>query len=117
MVAQGNVGRLWRFEVATREATSVDTGSADLSGADGLVLRGTRLLVVRNFQRHLTTLDLSHDATRGVLRHDEASDPDRVFTTAKISRGRLLLVDSKFDEQVAVVPYEVVSLPWHGAVS
>ena len=38
------------------------------------------------------------------------TDPDRVFTTAKIARGRLLLVDSKFDETVAQPPYEVVAM-------
>lgn len=117
VVAQGNVGKLWRFDVATQEATLVATGDADLMGADGLVRQGNTLLVVRNFQRHLTTLTLTEGATRAVLRHDEASDPGRVFTTAKISHGRLLLVDSKFDEAVAVAPYEVVSVPWHDAVS
>ena len=34
----------------------------------------------------------------------------RVFTTAEIARGRLLLVDSKFDETVAEPPYQVVAL-------
>lgn len=117
VVAQGNVGKLWRFDVATRTATPVATGDADLTGADGLVLQGSTLLVVRNFQRHLTTLGLADDATSAVLLNDEASDPARVFTTAKLARGRLLLVDSKFDEPVAVAPYEVVSLAWSDAVS
>ncbi|MBO9521926.1 MAG: gluconolaconase [Nocardioidaceae bacterium] len=117
VVAQGNVGKLWRFDIATQRATLVDTTGADLAGADGLVLQGDTLLVVRNFQRHLTSLTLAEGATQATLLHDEASDPSRVFTTAKVSRGRLLIVDSKFDEPVASAPYQVVSIPWHDAVS
>ncbi len=37
--------------------------------------------------------------------------PDRVLTTAKVLRGRILYVDSKFDEAVASGPYEVVTDP------
>lgn len=117
VVAQGNVGKLWRFDIATRQAQLIATGEADLMGADGLVLRGQTLLVVRNFQRHLTTLTLQNGASSAILIDDVASDPTRVFTTAKVARGRLLLVDSKFDEPVASAPYEVVSVPWHDAVS
>ena len=35
----------------------------------------------------------------------------RVLTTAKVLRGRMLFVDSKFDEAVAEGPYEVVTGP------
>jgi hypothetical protein len=33
-----------------------------------------------------------------------------VLTTAKLAHGRLLLVDSKFDEATATPPYQVVTL-------
>ena len=108
VVAQGNVGVLWRFDLATRLATRIST-DADLRNADGLVLQGTRLRVVRNFDRILTTLRLAPDARSARFVASEATDPTRVFTTAKIAHGRLLLVDSKFDEPVAAPPYEVVS--------
>ena len=39
------------------------------------------------------------------------TDPARVFTTGKIAGGRLLLVDSHFDEPIGLPPYEVVALP------
>jgi sugar lactone lactonase YvrE len=110
VVAQGNAGRLWRFGLASRQASAVDTGGADLVNADGLVRQGHSLLVVRNFSHRLTTLRLADDGRAARLVSDVATDPDRVFTTAKIARGRLLLVDSKFDETVAQPPYEVVSL-------
>ncbi len=110
VVAQGNVGKLWRFEFATGEATEVDIGDADLTNADGLVRKGDDLIVVRNFSRMLATLELDGDGARARLVNEVPTDPDRVFTTAEIARGRLLLIDSHFDEQIAQPPYEVVAL-------
>ncbi len=111
VVAQGNTGRLWRFGLDDRQVSAVDTADEDLVNADGLVRRGHTLLVVRNFVRRLTTLRLSEDGRTARFVREVATDPDRVFTTAKIARGRLLLIDSHFDEPVAAPPYEVVSLP------
>lgn len=114
VVAQGNTGQLWRFDLRTRRVSPVQTGRTDLRNADGLVRHGRTLLVVRNFDRVLTTLRLDSKGSVGRLVKETATDPDRVFTTAKLARGRLLLVDSKFDEQVAAPPYEVVALRLHG---
>lgn len=111
VVAQGNVGTLWRFDVRTRTASEVRTGDADLVNADGLVRRGGRLVVVRNFSRMVATLRLSADGRRANLIGQQASSPDRVLTTAKTLRGRILYVDSKFDEAVASGSYEVVTDP------
>lgn len=110
VVAQGNTGQLWRFDLRTKAVTEIDTGGVAMTDADGLVLRGHRLYVVRNFTRMLTTLRVNHDAAAATLVRERATDPDRVFTTAKLAKGRLLLVDSKFDEPVAAPPYQVVSL-------
>ena len=111
VVAQGNVGRLWRFDLATAEATRVDAGSAALTDADGLVLQGSRLTVVRNFARMVATLELADDGARASLLSQQATDPTRVLTTAKALHGRILFVDSKFDEPVASGPYQVVTSP------
>jgi sugar lactone lactonase YvrE len=111
IVAQGNVGALWRIDLRSKAVTKIDTGGASLFNADGLVLRGHRLIVVRNFTRQLTTLRLNGNTTAASLISDEPTDPSRVFTTAKIADGRLLLVDSKFDEPTPQGPYEVVALP------
>ena len=111
VVAQGNAGVLWRFDLRTGEATRIDTGDVDLVNADGLVLHGSRLTVIRNFSRVLTTLRLDRDARTADLLAVTPTDPTRVFTTGKEAHGRLLLVDSKFDEQVTAPPYEVVAVP------
>lgn len=111
VAAQGNVGNLWRFDTATGEATPVDTSGADLVDADGLVRQGNRLTVVRNFSRMIATLRLAADGTRARLLDQQATSADRVLTTAKALRGRILYVDSKFDETVATAPYEVITDP------
>lgn len=111
VVAQGNVVRLWRFDLASGAATEVATGGAPLVNADGLVARGEQLYVVRNFSRALTRLTLSADGSTAELVSDTPTAAERVLTTAKLAHGRLLAVDSKFDEAVATPPYEVVVLP------
>ena len=111
VVAQGNVGKLWRFDLATGDATQVDTGETDLTSADGLVLRGRHLIVVRNFSRVVTTLRIDREGDQTRLVNELITDPDQVFTTAAIARGRLLLIDSHFDEEIAEPPYEVVAVP------
>ncbi|NYI44721.1 Cu-Zn family superoxide dismutase [Nocardioides aromaticivorans] len=110
VVAQGNVGRMWRFDSRTGEASEIATDT-DLVNADGLVRRGNRLTVVRNFSRMVATLRVSADGSRLVTLGQEPSSADRVLTTAKTLRGRILYVDSKFDEAVASGPYEVVTDP------
>ena len=111
VVAQGNIGRLWRFSTRTATVSPVETGDADLTNADGLVRQGNRLTVVRNFSRSIATLRLTHDGHGAVLLDQTASSADRVLTTAKALRGRILYVDSKFDEAVASAPYEVITDP------
>lgn len=111
VVAQGNIGRLWRFDTATGAASAVETGAVDLVNADGLLRQGNRLTVVRNFSRMIATLQLSADGSRARLLDQQATATDRVLTTAKELRGRVLYVDSKFDEPVASGPYEIITDP------
>ena len=97
--------------VKTRKATAIDTGGIDLVNADGLLLRGNTLSVVQNFSKKLTTLRLSADGGKARLIGQRATAPDRVLTTVARLRGQTLFVDSKFDEQVASGPYEVITDP------
>jgi sugar lactone lactonase YvrE len=110
VVAQTNIGKLWRFDLGSGAVSPIDIGDANLVDADGLVLRGRTLWVVRNFSRVLATLHLGPDARTARLISEQPTDPGRVFTTAKCAQGRLLLVDSKFDEPVGLPPYQVVAL-------
>lgn len=67
--------------------------------------------MVRNFPRQLVALELADGWTRARLVFAVPTDPDRVFTTAKSDGGRLLLVDSKFDENVDSAPPQDVVAP------
>ncbi|WP_022892594.1 SMP-30/gluconolactonase/LRE family protein [Agromyces subbeticus] len=113
VVAQGNTGQLWRFATADGAVSAIDTQGADLVNADGLVRQGNELTVIRNFSKMVATMRVSADGDSVNRVTQQASDPDRVYTTAKMLHGRLLAVDSKFDEQPAPSgPYDVVGSPW-----
>lgn len=113
LAVQSVTGRLWRFDLRSDRIDPVPvTGGADLTGGDGLVRNGATLYVVRNFPRQLVTLRLTDRFARASLVSAVATSADRVFTTAAYDRGRLLAVDSRFDDGAASAPpYEVVALP------
>ena len=67
-----------------------------LVNADGIVLQGHHLYVVQNFGRQITKLRLSGDWSSAEVDDVPATPADRTFTTAKIARGQLLVVDSRF---------------------
>ncbi|MGY1603099.1 SMP-30/gluconolactonase/LRE family protein [Geodermatophilus sp. SYSU D00815] len=115
VVAQSDVGALWRFDLRTAAATRIATGSVDLTSADGLVVKDRTLVAVRNFPHVLTYLRLDRRTTSAELRAEVPTDPERVFTTGDVVEGRLLLVDSQFDERAAgtLTPEsEVVARPF-----
>ncbi|NGN95171.1 gluconolaconase [Nocardioides sp. KC13] len=109
VVAQGNTGQLWRFDIATGEVSEIDTDGANLRNADGLIRQGRDLVVIRNFDKQIVHLELNPSATSAELVSSTATDPNRIFTTGKLLDGRMLLVDSHFDEQTAQGPYEIVT--------
>jgi sugar lactone lactonase YvrE len=111
IVAQGNVGALWRVDLRTRAVTPINIGDANLTNADGLVLDGRKLIVIRNFSRSIATLRLSGNWSNATLLRETPTAPDRVLTTGKLVGRKLYAVDSKFDETVGTPPYEVVVLP------
>lgn len=113
VVAQGNVGKLFRFGL-DGTVTEIATPGADLVNADGLVREGNRLTVVRNFSKAITTLRISADGRTARFISDVATDPSRVLTTAKSLHGRTLYVDSEFGDGQVEAPYEVITNPFAG---
>jgi sugar lactone lactonase YvrE len=114
LTSQGTTGQLWRIDIATKAITEVAVDRPALINADGIVLRGHDLYVVQNFSRQITKLRLSGGWSTAVVHEVLATPADRTFTTAKIARGQLLVVDSRFgfppEAAVAedrVVPIEV----------
>ena len=111
-MAQSDVGALWRYDLETAAPTLIDTGDVDLTSTDGLVVKGRTLVAVRNFPHVLTYLRLDDDATSARLLAEVPTDPDRVFTTGDVAEGRLLMVDSQFDEEPPSPDSEVVARPF-----
>lgn len=108
---QGTTGQLRRVDSVDGSVSPVDRTGADLVNADGLVRQGGTLTVVLNFSRMLATLRLSADERAATVLLQQVTDPSRVLTTAARLDGRILFVDSRFDEPVANPPYEVVTDP------
>ena len=112
LATQGTTGQLWRIDIATKAIIEVAVDGSPLVNADGIVLRGHHLYVVQNFSRQITKLRLSGDWSSAEVRDVLPTPTDRTFTTAKIARGQLLVVDSKFGfpPEAAVAEDRVVTI-------
>jgi DNA-binding beta-propeller fold protein YncE len=115
LTVQSNSGNLYRIDTQTKQVTQVDLGGATLTGGDGLVLRGHTLYVVRN-QEFITVVSLAGQFTSGGVK-GSSSEPSLDFsTTGALVRGRLLVVNSQFDEGGPVggtdpeIPFTVSSM-------
>lgn len=111
LVVQTDTGRLFRISTRDRSVVEVDLGGARVRNGDGIVLQGRTLYVVRNADRTVSELRLSGDLRRGRL-VGTTQDPSFAFpTTAALSGGRLLVVNSQFDRRATPGPFTVTSLP------
>ena len=106
LTSQGTTGQLWRIDLATQEIVEVDLGGDAIPNADGIVLKGNRLWVVQNFTRQVSMFTLDSDAESARLRRIQQTPDDQTLTTAKLTRGRLLAVDSQFGFPPATAPAE-----------
>jgi hypothetical protein len=117
LTTQGTTGQLWRIDTSTKAIVEVELDGPPLVNADGVVLRGHHLYVVQNFTRQITKLRLSGDWTTAETRDALLTPADRTFTTAKIARGQLLVVDSRFGFPPAAAVAEdrvvPIGLFWH----
>jgi sugar lactone lactonase YvrE len=60
-------GLLFKIDVATKAVTAIDTAGADLTTADGLVLDGNTLYVIRQGAQEIVTLTLNAELTSGTV--------------------------------------------------
>ena len=68
IVAQANVGKLYRVEVATKAISEVQLDSSQsLTGTDGIWLDGTTLYAMRNSVRLLVTINMADDLGSGTV--------------------------------------------------
>jgi len=113
IVVQSNTGKLFRIELATKEVVEIDLGGVTLTAGDGIVLLGRTLYVVRNSLGEIAVVELSGRFTSGEVT-DTITDPSFRFpTTADIARGRLLVVNSQFNQRGGTpeLPFTVSAVP------
>jgi Cu-Zn family superoxide dismutase len=114
ILAQGNVGKLFRYDTASRQAVPIDLGPEDVLGADGIWLEGTTLHVMRNAQGLLVTLELTDDYTRGTVTRVVGNPAFAFPTTIARAGDHILVVNSQFNRrnagQPANLPFQLLSL-------
>ena len=114
LVVQMGKGLLFRIDVATKAVSAIDTAGADLTGADGLVLDGRTLYVVRQPAAEIVTVALSDDFAKGTV-VSRFKDPQLAWpaTAVKVD-DRLLVVNTQFNartKNTQTLPFTILSVP------
>lgn len=107
-------GQLFRIDTATKAVTLIDTEGADLTSADGLVLDGSNLYVVRQSAAEVVTVRLTNDLSRGTV-VSRFAHPMIVHPATAVKVGNeLLVVNSQFNRRTNktfTTPFTVVRIP------
>jgi sugar lactone lactonase YvrE len=108
-------GNLFRIDTASQEVIQVDTGEADLTAGDGILLIGNTLYVTRNSFGEIVPVTLSEDYSTGTA-GEAITDPSLIFpTTIAQADDSLLVVNSQFNNRGGTpeLPFTVsrISLP------
>jgi sugar lactone lactonase YvrE len=114
IVVQMGKGLLYRIDVKSKAVSPIDTGGADLTGADGLVLDGRTLYVVRQTAVEVATVQLSQDLTKGTVTA-RFKNPALAWPATAVKVGdRLLVVNTQFNvrnDKKETLPFTVASIP------
>jgi Cu-Zn family superoxide dismutase len=114
IVVQMGKGLLFRIDLATKKVSPIDTAGADLTGADGLVLDGRTLYVVRQTAVEIATVELSEDLAKGTV-VSRFKHPLLAWPATAVKDGeRLLVVNTQFNtraDKKETTPFTVVGVP------
>jgi len=110
IVVQTDTGRLFRISTASGVVEEIDLGGERVTHGDGVVLQGRTLYVVRNVNQAVSEVRLSGDLTRGRVVQTVTDPSFRFPTTAALAQGRLLVVNSQFNNRNSPEPFTVSSL-------
>jgi sugar lactone lactonase YvrE len=114
IVVQMGKGLLFRIDLKTKKVTPVDTAGADLTGADGLVLDGQTLFVVRQTAVEIATVTMSPDFAWGTV-VNRFKDPALAWPATAVKVGdRLLVVNTQFNvrnDNKQTMPFTIASVP------
>lgn len=67
LVVHMGQGQLFKIDVATKAVAAIDTAGADLTTADGLVLDGSTLYVIRQGAQEVVTMQLNAELTSATV--------------------------------------------------
>lgn len=114
LVGQMNKGLLFRIDLAAKQVTPIDMGGETLPGADGLILRGDRLYVIRQPAAEIATVRLAPDLASGkVLARNQT--PGLLWpATGVIVGNELVAVNSQFNRRAsgdAETPFSLQRIP------
>jgi len=104
IAVQSNTGELFRIGTRSKEVVEIDLRGETLTNGDGLVLRGHTLYVVRNQEELVSEVSLGRQFTSGRVKGSTSAPSLDFPTTGALVRGRLLVVNSQFDEGGPVCP-------------
>jgi sugar lactone lactonase YvrE len=96
LAVQTNVGRLWRIDAETGDATEVDLGGANLINGDGLLLSGRTLYAVQNRDNKIAVLRLKKGLSRAEVVRTITNPDFDVPTTIARQGGDLWAVNARF---------------------
>jgi Cu-Zn family superoxide dismutase len=113
IVVQMNKGLLFRITVQDKRITPIDVGGEALTAADGLVLDGQTLYVVRQGEQEIATVQLDADLSKGrvVSRFRNAA---LLWPATAVKVGdQLLVVNTQFNKRTTKdpVPFSIVGVP------
>src|SRR5690606_30121794 len=107
-------GALFRIDVADKRVTTIDIGGEALDTADGLVLDGRTLYVVRQGEQEIVTVALADDLASGTV-VNRFRDPALLWpATAALAGDELLVVNTQFNKRGTndpALPFSIVGIP------
>jgi WD40 repeat protein len=110
ITVQSNTGKLFRIDVATKQISEISlAGGATVANGDGLLLKGSTLYVVQNFQNQIAEVKLSGDLSTGKIISLTMDPSFQTPTTIAEAQGRLLVVNSQFANTPPGIPPFTVS--------
>lgn len=107
-------GRLFKIDVASKAITPIETAGADLTGADGLVLDGRTLYVVRQPVSEVATVALNSDLSAGTVTSRFSNEGLTWPATAVKVGDDLIVVNTQFNtygDKTQKTPFTLLRVP------
>jgi sugar lactone lactonase YvrE len=112
LVAQMLSGQLVRVDPRTGGSRVVDLGGYSVERADGLVLRGRTLYVIRNLTNVIAVVRMNAGYTAGVVQREITGPQLRSPATGDLLGSALYVVNGRFDvESTPSTDYDIVRVP------